>query len=52
MFGSSRKEVMGWRKLYIEKLHTLYSSPIIKMTAKSRRLKQTGHVYGWSRGEM
>jgi hypothetical protein len=34
----------GWRKLHIEELHKLYSSPNkIRMT-KPRRIKWVGHV--------
>jgi hypothetical protein len=44
-FGSKRHEVTrGWRKLHNEKLHNLYSSPIIIRMIKSRRMKWVGHV--------
>jgi hypothetical protein len=47
MFGPKRDEVTGgWRKLYDEELHDLYSSPnnnIIGMI-KSRSMTWTGHV--------
>jgi hypothetical protein len=45
MFGPKRDEVTGgWRKLHIDELHDLYSSPnIIRMT-KSRRMRWAGHV--------
>jgi hypothetical protein len=34
----------GWRKLHIEELHNLYSSPNIIRIIKSRRMKWVGHV--------
>jgi hypothetical protein len=34
----------GWRKLYNEELHNLYSSPIIIRIIKSRRMMWAGHV--------
>jgi hypothetical protein len=34
----------GWRKLHNEKLHNLYSSPIIIRMIKSRRMRWAGHV--------
>jgi hypothetical protein len=40
-----RDEIAGvWRKLYIEELHNLYSSPSIIRRTKSRRMKWAGHV--------
>jgi hypothetical protein len=33
-----------WRKLHIEELHNLYSSPNIIRMIKSRRMKWSGHV--------
>jgi hypothetical protein len=40
-----RDEVTGdWRKLHIEELHNLYSSPDIIRMIKSRRMRWTGHV--------
>jgi hypothetical protein len=45
IFGSKRDEVTGdWRKLHIEELHDLYSSPSIIRIMKSRRMRWTGHV--------
>jgi hypothetical protein len=45
IFGSKRDEVTGkWRKLHIEKLHNLYSSPDIIRQIKSRRMRWAGHV--------
>jgi hypothetical protein len=34
----------GWRKLYNEELHNLYSSPSIIKIIKSRRMRWAGHV--------
>jgi hypothetical protein len=34
----------GWRKMYNEELHDLYSSPSIIRMIKSRKMKLTGHV--------
>jgi hypothetical protein len=34
----------GWRKLYNEELHNLYSSPSIIRMVKSRRLRWAGHA--------
>jgi hypothetical protein len=43
--GPKRDEVIaGWRKLHNEKLHYLYSSPIIIRMIKSRRMRWAGHV--------
>jgi hypothetical protein len=37
IFGPKKDEVTeGWRKLHIEELHNLYSSPDITRTMKSR----------------
>jgi hypothetical protein len=45
IFGRKRDEVTGeWRKLYNEKLRTLYSSPNIIRQIKSRRMRWAGHV--------
>jgi hypothetical protein len=38
------EETGGWRKLYNEELHKLYSSPSIIRIIKSRRMRWTGHV--------
>jgi hypothetical protein len=44
MCGHKREEVMaGWRKLYNEELHNMYSSQNIIMMLKLR-MKLTGHV--------
>jgi hypothetical protein len=45
VFGPKRDEVTGeWRKLHIEELHILYSSPGIIRQIKSRRMRWAGHV--------
>jgi hypothetical protein len=45
IFGLKRDEVTGeWRKLHIEELHDLYSSPSIIRIIKSRRMRWEGHV--------
>jgi hypothetical protein len=45
IFGPKRVEVTGgWRKLFNEDLHNLYSSPRIIRMIKSRRLEWAGHV--------
>jgi hypothetical protein len=45
IFGLKRDRVMGgWRKLYNEELHNLYSSPSIIRIIKSRRKRWMGHV--------
>jgi hypothetical protein len=45
IFGPTRDGVTGgWRKLYNEELHNLYSSPSIIRIIKSRRMRWVGHV--------
>jgi hypothetical protein len=45
IFGPKRDGVTrGWRKLYNEELHNLYSSPSIIRIIKSRRMRWAGHV--------
>jgi hypothetical protein len=45
IFGPKRDEVTGgWRKLYNEELHGLYSSPSIVRVIKARRMRWEGHV--------
>jgi hypothetical protein len=45
IFGTKRDEVTGgWRKLHIEELHGLYSSPSIIRVNKARRTIWAGHV--------
>jgi hypothetical protein len=47
IFGLKRDEVIGgWRKLHNEERHSLYSSPSIIRTIKSRRMRWTGYVAG------
>jgi hypothetical protein len=44
-YGPKRDEVAGgWRKLYNEELHNLYSSPNIFRMIKSWRMRWEGHV--------
>jgi hypothetical protein len=45
IFGQKGDGVTGgWRKLYNEDLHNLYSSPSISRVIKSRRMRWAGHV--------
>jgi hypothetical protein len=45
IFGPKRDEVTAeWRKLHIEELHILYSSPNIIRQIKSRRMRWVGHM--------
>jgi hypothetical protein len=45
IFGPKGDEVTGqWRKLHIEELHDLYSSPSIIRIMKSRKMRWAGHV--------
>jgi hypothetical protein len=45
IFGPNRDEVTGdWRKLHIEELHNLFSSPSIIRLIKSIRISWAGHV--------
>jgi hypothetical protein len=45
IFGPKRDEVTGeWRKLHIEELHDLYSSPSIIRIIKAKRMRWAGHV--------
>jgi hypothetical protein len=45
IYGPKRDEVTAkWRKLHIEELHNLYSSPDIIKQIKSRRMRWAGHV--------
>ena len=47
MFRLERGVLTGeWRRLYIEELYNLYSSPHIIWLIKSRRMKLPGHVAG------
>jgi hypothetical protein len=45
IFGTKSGEVIGgWRKLYNEELHNLYSSLNIIKVIRSRKLRWVGHV--------
>jgi hypothetical protein len=45
IFGPTRYGVTGgWRKLYNEELHNLYSSPSVIRIIKTRRMRWAGHV--------
>jgi hypothetical protein len=45
IFGPKRDEVTGgWRKLHIEELHSLYSSPSIVRVIRARWMRWAGHV--------
>jgi hypothetical protein len=45
IFGPKRDEIVGgWRKLYNEELHNVYSSPSLTRTIKSWRMRWAGHV--------
>jgi hypothetical protein len=45
IFGPKRDEVTGgWRELYNEELHNLYTSPSIIRMIMSRRMRWAGHV--------
>ena len=45
IFGPRRDEMTGeWRRLHIEELNDLYSSPNIVRVIKSRRMRWAGHV--------
>jgi hypothetical protein len=45
ILGPKRDEVIrGWRKLYNEELHNLYSLPDIIRMIMSRRMRWAGHV--------
>jgi hypothetical protein len=45
IFTPKKDEVPGgWKKLYNEELHNLYSSPSIIRIIKSRRMRLAGHV--------
>jgi len=45
IFGPKRDEVTGeWRRLHIEELYNVYSSPNIFQVIKSRSMSWAGHV--------
>jgi hypothetical protein len=52
IFGPKRDEYGSWRKLHIDELHSLYSSPNIVRVIKSRRMRWAGHVERMGRGEV
>jgi hypothetical protein len=39
MFGATKDEIVGWRKLHNEELHNLYSPQNIIRTMKSKRMR-------------
>jgi hypothetical protein len=44
VFGPKWEEAVSWRKLYNDKLHSLYSSPNTVRVIKTRRMRWAGHV--------
>jgi hypothetical protein len=45
IFGTKREKVTGgWRKLHIDELHNLHSSPSTIRMTESRRMSWAGHV--------
>jgi hypothetical protein len=49
--GQKRDDMeRGWRKLYNEELHNLYSSPSVMRMIKSRGMRWAGHVARMGRG--
>jgi hypothetical protein len=44
IFGPKREEDGSWRKLHTDDVHSLYSSPNIVRTIKSRRMGWARHV--------
>jgi hypothetical protein len=47
IFGPKRDEVTGgWRKLHIEELHNLYSSPSIIRMIRSNKMRWAVYVAG------
>jgi hypothetical protein len=53
IFGPKRDEVTAeWRKIHIEELSDLCSSPNIVRVIKSRRMRWAGHVARIGRGEV
>ena len=44
LFNIPKRDEDGeWRRFHIEKLHSLYRSPIVRVI-KSRRLRWAGHI--------
>jgi hypothetical protein len=53
IFGPKRDYVTDeWRKLHIEELNDLYSSPNTVRMIKSRKIRWARHVEGMGRGEV
>jgi hypothetical protein len=52
IYGPKREEDGSWRKLHIDELHSLYSSPNIVRVIKSRTMRWAGHVARMGRGEV
>jgi hypothetical protein len=53
IFGPKRDEVTGeQRKLHIEELYDLYSSPNIIWVIKSRSMRWAGHMANMGRGQV
>jgi hypothetical protein len=50
-FGPKTEEDESWRKMRNDELHSLYSSPNVKVI-KSRRMRWAGHVARMGRGEV
>jgi hypothetical protein len=50
IFGPKREEDGSWRKAHNDELHSLYSSPNIKVIT-SRRMRWAGHVARMGGGE-
>jgi hypothetical protein len=46
IFGPKREEDGSWRKLHIDELHSLYSSPNIVRVIKSRHVARMGERRG------
>jgi hypothetical protein len=51
IFGPKREEDGSWRKLHIDELRSLYSSPNIVRVIQSRRMRWAGHVARMGEGK-
>jgi hypothetical protein len=51
IFGLKKEEDGSWRKLHIDELHRLYSSPNIVRVIKSRRMRWARHVTRMGEGK-
>jgi hypothetical protein len=51
IFGPKREEDGSWRKLHIDELHSLYSSPNIVRVIISRKMRWVRHVARMGVGE-